>query len=237
MLGLIRGFGGLRVARAPGAVRALQTSSRACEEKRPAPKVAETGASAAFEAGETTPAAAWKTERRRLGEGSTQVREATFKTDNFPASPRKLRMIANQITGLPVGEAIRQMRFSAKRASQTIKNSLEWAQAEAIRARGMDPANMHLKLVRIGKGRYGKKVEFKGRGRTGLIRKPTAHMMYVVTEKHPEQKPEPRNALERALLAGALPRRKGRGFKLAKNVWTPLDERRPVICPKPYYNW
>ncbi|KAJ2768006.1 39S ribosomal protein L22, mitochondrial [Coemansia nantahalensis] len=245
MLGLIRGFDGLRVAGAPGAVRAMQTTcrARAAATVPAAPKFAETGASAAFDVGTDTAGkgkgkgAAWKTERRRLGEGTAQVREATFKTDNFQASPRKLRMIANQITGLPIGEAIRQMRFSAKRASVVIKNSLEWAQAQAIKERAMDPANMHLKCVRVGKGRYGKKLECKGRGRTGIIRRPTAHMMYVVSEKHAEIAPEPRNALERAMMAGSLPRRKARGFKLAKNVWTPLDERKPVINPKPYYNW
>ncbi|KAJ2777159.1 39S ribosomal protein L22, mitochondrial [Coemansia javaensis] len=238
MLGLIRGV----ARRAATAARAVHTSSSAGAPPPPPPAVpkrAEASASSAFDVAQSE--AAQSTGliqvRGRLGQGTTQVREATFKTDNFAASPRKLRMIANQITGLPIGEAIRQMQFSAKKAARVIRSSLEWAQQAGAREREMDPANMFLKVVRVGKGRYGKKLDIKGRGRTGLIRKPTAHLMYVVQEKQPDQPPVPRNAIERALMVGVLPKRRVKGFKLAKNVWTPLDERKPVINPKPFYNW
>lgn len=48
-------------------------------------------------------------------------------------SPRKLNMIARQLGGLPIDEAIVQMQFSPKRAAQTwVKSSLALARDHAI---------------------------------------------------------------------------------------------------------
>ncbi|KAI8321067.1 ribosomal protein L22 [Martensiomyces pterosporus] len=169
--------------------------------------------------------------------GEVRIREYEYSTANFHVSPRKLRMIGNQITGLSVTEAIRQMQFSSKKASDHIKHSLVWARKNAIFQKKMNPDNMFIKLARVGKGQFRKRLDPKARGRFGVIRVPYAHMKYVFWEKHPEEKPTPRNALEKALLAGELPRRKVKGFRLTKNVWTPLEERKPIYNPKPFYNW
>ncbi|KAJ2485086.1 39S ribosomal protein L22, mitochondrial [Coemansia sp. RSA 2050] len=170
-------------------------------------------------------------------QGTVRIREYTYSTANFHVSPRKLRMIGNQISGLPVTEAIRQMKFSSKKASDRIKHSLVWARKNAMFQKEMNPDNMFIKLARVGKGKYRKRMDPKARGRYGIIRVPYAHMKYVLWEKQPEEKPVGRNPEERALLAGDLPRRDIKGFKLYRNAWMPLNERKPVINPKPYYNW
>ncbi|KAJ2887656.1 39S ribosomal protein L22, mitochondrial [Coemansia aciculifera] len=148
-------------------------------------------------------------------------------------------MIGNQITGLPMTEAIRQMQFSSKKAATRIKHSLVWARKNAMFQKEMNPDNMFIKLARVGKGKYRKRLDPKARGRYGIIRVPYAHMKYVVWEKQKDEVPVGRNAEERALLAGgnALPRRDVKGFKLYNKAWMPLNERKPVINPKPYYNW
>jgi ribosomal protein L22 len=52
-------------------------------------------------------------------------------------SPRKLNMIGRQIAGQPVNEAILQMQFSEKRASERIKSTLVLARNHAV-DKGMD---------------------------------------------------------------------------------------------------
>ncbi|KAJ2227355.1 39S ribosomal protein L22, mitochondrial, partial [Coemansia sp. RSA 1797] len=221
-----------RVPFAP--LRLVHTSTLLQKEQMPS-STPDQSASSAFNVSTNT--STYKTTRNPYGDGITRVREHTFKTDNFPVCPRKLRMLANQITKLPISEAIRQMDFSAKRASARVRSALVWARKNAIFQKQMNPDNMYLKLVRVGKGpKFPKKVDYKGRGRFGIIRKPKAHMKFVVWEKQ-EEKPVARDVVERALLAGGMPRRKGKGFRLTRNVWTQLEETKPVINPKPFYNW
>ncbi|KAJ2160722.1 39S ribosomal protein L22, mitochondrial [Coemansia sp. RSA 552] len=173
--------------------------------------------------------------RNRYGEGIMTVKEATFGTANFSTSPRKLRLLGNQISGQPVTEAIRQLQVSPKKAARTIIKSLVFARDNAIVQKGMNPDKMFVKEAKVGKGRFGRKLEYKARSRFGIIRKPTAHMKFVLWEK--QDGVVARNAAERALLAGSLPRRNIKGFRLTRKVWTPLNERKPVINPKGYYNW
>ncbi|KAJ1890108.1 39S ribosomal protein L22, mitochondrial [Coemansia sp. IMI 209127] len=172
------------------------------------------------------------------GKGMVRIREHTYSTVNFHVSSRKLRLLANQITGQPVTEAIRQLEFSPKKAAIKVKHSLVWARKNAVFQKQMNPDNMIVKLARVGKGRMiGKRLDPKARGRHGVIRPPRAHLKYVLWEKQPEEKPVARNAVERALLAGERGKRDVKGFKLTSKVWMPLRERRSVINAKPFYNW
>ncbi|KAJ2801901.1 39S ribosomal protein L22, mitochondrial [Coemansia guatemalensis] len=246
MLGLTQAFVNLRVGRAALA-RGLQTSTQRLESKSIG-QGADKSASSVFASitNEEPPAddtaaklthTDYKTLVGKYGHGITKIRETQFSMGNFPVSPRKLGMLARQITGQPLNEAIRQMEFSSKRAAKRIRSSLVNARRNAIVHRKMNPENMIVKLARVGKGTFRKKMDMKARGRFGIIRNPTAHLKYVLWEKPEGIKPTGRDAIERALLAGDLQRRKGKGFKLSRKVWMPLDERKPVINAKPYYNW
>ncbi|KAI9505320.1 39S ribosomal protein L22, mitochondrial [Coemansia spiralis] len=212
--------------------------SRKSEDDDP-PTKAERSASSVFDIvkEEATKEKEYKVVDAGKGKGKLKIREQIYSTANFHVSPRKLRLIANQITKLPITEAIRQMDFSAKRAAKNIRNSLVWARKNAVYQKQMNPDNMFIKLARVGKGKYGRRKDPKARGRFGIIRPPRAHMKYILWEKQPEEKPVPRNAVEKALLAGDLPKRDVKGFKLTRNVWMPLKEKRSVINSKPFYNW
>ncbi|KAF4550518.1 Ribosomal protein L22p/L17e-like protein [Elsinoe fawcettii] len=64
-------------------------------------------------------------------------REVTVKSHNFKTSVKKLGMLARQIQGKTVDEAIVQMRFSKKKVAQEVKQHLEYARDRAIVSRGM----------------------------------------------------------------------------------------------------
>ncbi|KAJ2028285.1 39S ribosomal protein L22, mitochondrial, partial [Coemansia sp. S2] len=229
MFSLLKSVSRLRISAVP--VSQIHSSSatllwgkKTPEPEAPIVETATQKASTIFESTEKATQHSYQTVSAGQGQGLVRVREYTYSTANFHASPRKLRMIGNQISGLPVTEAIRQMQFSSKKASDRIKHSLVWARKNAMFQREMNPDNMFIKLARVGKGKYRKRIDPKARGRYGMIRVPYAHMKYVLWEKQPEEKPVGRNAEERALLAGDLPRRDIKGFKLYKNTWMPLNE-------------
>jgi ribosomal protein L22 len=60
------------------------------------------------------------------------IHQHKYSTAKFKISPRKLNKIAHQISGLPVGDAILQMKFSEKRASERIKSTLALARNHAV---------------------------------------------------------------------------------------------------------
>ncbi|PNS18103.1 54S ribosomal protein L22, mitochondrial [Sphaceloma murrayae] len=64
-------------------------------------------------------------------------RELTERSHNFKTSVKKLGMLARQIQGKTVDEAILQMRFSKKKMAKEVKKHLEFARDKAIVSRGM----------------------------------------------------------------------------------------------------
>ncbi|TKX20728.1 putative 54S ribosomal protein L22 [Elsinoe australis] len=64
-------------------------------------------------------------------------REVTVRSQNFKTSVKKLGMLARQIQGKTVEEAIVQMRFSKKKVAQEVRKHLEFARDKAVVSRGM----------------------------------------------------------------------------------------------------
>ncbi|CAK3735046.1 related to mitochondrial large ribosomal subunit [Lecanosticta acicola] len=68
-------------------------------------------------------------------------REHLNKSYEMKTSVKKLGMLARQIAGKPIDEAIVQMRFSKKKVAQEILKQLEFARDEAVVMRGMGLGN------------------------------------------------------------------------------------------------
>lgn len=64
-------------------------------------------------------------------------REHLVKSHNMKTSVKKLGMLARQIQGKTIDDAIVQMRFSKKRVAQEVLKQLEFARDEAVVMRGM----------------------------------------------------------------------------------------------------
>ncbi|PVV01301.1 hypothetical protein BB560_004287 [Smittium megazygosporum] len=183
-----------------------------------------------------------------LGDSKKEKKHETMKTPKIGASS-VFEQISEELESLPepdtlqieglgkkeyrystsnFEEAIDQMQFSPKKASKKILHTLAFARKNAIYQKKMDPNKMIVKESWVGKGRYTKELDIKGRGRTGVIHHPTAHMKIVLGEK-----------VEPVFEEGDLGRRrKIRGFGTKrKTLWTPLIETKPIYNPKPYYNW
>jgi ribosomal protein L22 len=129
-------------------------------------------------------------------------------------------MLARQIRGLPLSEAIAQMTFSPRRAAVKIRHNLAFAQKNALLQKGMKSEDLVVAQAWVGKGQYSKRIKIHGRGRMGVMHRKQAHMKYILQEKSTQE----------------TERRNIRGWNEHKRVPVPLVEK-PIYNPKPYYNW
>lgn len=98
-------------------------------------------------------------------------------------SPIKMNLVAAQIRGLPVQEAIKQMTFSPKRAATFVKKAIAEAQKIAVQKHGIeDKTHLWVAESYVGKGRYIKKIRIHGRGRFGIQEKKFCHYFLVLKE-------------------------------------------------------
>jgi len=70
-------------------------------------------------------------------------REHLVRSHNFKTSVKKLGMLARQIAGKTIDDAITQMRFSKKKVAQDVLKQLEYARDEAVVMRGMGLGGMN----------------------------------------------------------------------------------------------
>ncbi|CAG8475826.1 14774_t:CDS:2 [Acaulospora colombiana] len=152
--------------------------------------------------------------------------EHRYSTMDFRISPRKLRLIANQIAGKSINEAIEQMEFSRKRASKKIMNSLITARDHAWRYKMMSPEEVYVEQAFVGKGLYKKRPSFRARGRFSILKIKRAHMKYILRVRKPEK--DQGIATKRQVNADK--------YKPKKNPWVPLVENKPIYNPPRFYN-
>ena len=97
-------------------------------------------------------------------------------------SPRKARLVADQIRGLPVERADEVLTFSRKRAAFVIKKVLDSAIANAEHNEGADIDELRVSSVCIDQGPVHKRFRPRARGRATRILKPTSHITLTVAD-------------------------------------------------------
>ncbi|KAK1244687.1 hypothetical protein MKX07_003486 [Trichoderma sp. CBMAI-0711] len=175
-------------------------------------------------------------------------RELLHKSDFFPTSVKKLVMLARQIAGKPVDEAIQQMKWSKKKFAAEVKYHLEEARDLAVVQRGMglgkvngdildkprkvqdkdgkwieiaDPTRLYVAQSWVGRGPWrGKEIDYKGRGRMGVIQHPSTSFTVVLKE----EKTRIREYEEL------------KAKEAQKGPWVHLPNRK-VHGQRPYYSW
>lgn len=97
-------------------------------------------------------------------------------------SPQKMRLVADQIRGLPVDRALNILSFSNKKAALVIKKVLESAIANAEHNDGADIDELKVKSICIDQGPTMKRLVARARGRGDRILKRTSHVTVTVAE-------------------------------------------------------
>ncbi|AIT09822.1 50S ribosomal protein L22 [Candidatus Francisella endociliophora] len=99
-------------------------------------------------------------------------------------SAQKCRLVADQIRGLPVEQAINLLTFSNKKAAVLIKDVLNSAVANAEHNDGMDVDSLFVSTVFVDEGPTMKRFEARAKGRGNRILKRTSHITVKVAEKN-----------------------------------------------------
>jgi large subunit ribosomal protein L22 len=97
-------------------------------------------------------------------------------------SPQKVRLVANQVRGLPVDRALEVLTFSNKKAAHFIKGVLESAIANAEHNEGADIDELKISVISVDEGPIMKRMRARAKGRGNRIFKRTSHINITVAE-------------------------------------------------------
>ena len=97
-------------------------------------------------------------------------------------SPQKVRLVADQIRGLPVDKAINVLTFSNKKAAGIIKKVLESAIANAEHNDAADVDELCVSTITVDEGPTIKRWRPRARGRANQIFKRMSHVTIQVEE-------------------------------------------------------
>ncbi|MEA3223891.1 MAG: 50S ribosomal protein L22 [Thermodesulfobacteriota bacterium] len=97
-------------------------------------------------------------------------------------SPRKTRLVADQVRGKPIGEALRILIHMDKKRAAIILKVLNSAVANAMSTGVMDVDNLYVKSIMIDGGPTIKRFRPRAMGRASHILKRTSHISVVLEE-------------------------------------------------------
>ena len=103
-------------------------------------------------------------------------------------SPYKLNLEAKSIRGKKVDDALSYLEFSKKRISNTVKDTLESAIANAENNHALDIDKLYVDEAFVGKNMVMKRWRARARGRAAKILKPFSQLTIVLKEQNIEDK-------------------------------------------------
>ena len=108
--------------------------------------------------------------------------EAIAKHKFARLSPQKGRLVADQIRGQNVAQALEILAYSEKKAATLIKKVLESAIANAEHNEGADIDELRVSAIMVDAGPTMKRIKPRAKGRADRILKRTSHITVVVSD-------------------------------------------------------
>lgn len=109
--------------------------------------------------------------------------EVAAKLKGARISAQKARLVADQIRGKGVEEALDILAFSPKKAAGLIKKVLESAIANAEHNEGADVDELKVSTIFVDEGMTMKRIRARAKGRADRIFKRTCHITVKVSEQ------------------------------------------------------
>lgn len=97
-------------------------------------------------------------------------------------SPQKVRLVADQVRGLGVEEALGVLEFSTKKAAHIVKKVLDSAIANAENNEGADVDELKISSIVVDAGRTMKRLRPRAKGRADRILKRSCHITVKVAD-------------------------------------------------------
>ncbi|MFT5390291.1 MAG: large subunit ribosomal protein L22 [Gammaproteobacteria bacterium] len=108
--------------------------------------------------------------------------ETTAKLKFTRLAPQKARLVADQVRGLPVEDAVELLQYSPKKAARVIRKVMESAIANAEHNEGADIDELKVSAIFIDEGPTMKRFRARARGRSNRIVKTTSHVTVTVSD-------------------------------------------------------
>ena len=108
---------------------------------------------------------------------------AFAKLNNCPTSPRKMRLVADQVRGESIDKALAILKFSPKEASRRLEKLLLSAIANwqsKNESEDIEKADLVVKEIRVDGGKMLKRLRPAPQGRAHRIRKRSNHVTMVL---------------------------------------------------------
>ena len=109
--------------------------------------------------------------------------ETTAKFRYARISAQKCRLVADQIRGKDVGQALNVLAFSPKKAAEMVKKVLESAIANAEHNHGADVDELRVTAVMVDEGPTLKRWRARAKGRSNQLLKRTSHISVRVGDE------------------------------------------------------
>jgi large subunit ribosomal protein L22 len=97
-------------------------------------------------------------------------------------SPQKTRLVADQVRGKQIGEALRILGSMDKKRASIISKLLNSAVANATTTGAIDVDNLYVKTIIVDEGPTLKRFRPRAQGRANRILKRTSHVSVVLEE-------------------------------------------------------
>ena len=125
---------------------------------------------------------------KRKRESAILIKEAnnklTFaKLNNCPTSPRNMRLVADQVRGESINQALAILKFSPKEASRKLEKLLlsaisNWQAKNE--EKDLEKADLFVKEIKVDSGKMLKRLRPAPQGRAHRIRKRSNHVTLVL---------------------------------------------------------
>ena len=109
--------------------------------------------------------------------------EVAAKLKGASLSAQKARLVADQIRGKSVEEALDVLQFSGRKGADIIKKVLESAIANAEHNDGADVDELKISTIYVDEGMTMKRIKPRAKGRADRILKRSCHITVKVAEK------------------------------------------------------
>ena len=100
-------------------------------------------------------------------------------------SPRKIRIVIDEVRGKKVGDALNYLHFSPKKGSEVIEKTLRSAVSNLLQKAedaNIDPDGLIVSKAYVNGGPHMKRFRPASMGRISRLNKPTSHVTVVVSD-------------------------------------------------------
>ena len=122
--------------------------------------------------------------KREMAEARKEANKSSYfaKLNNYPTSPRKMRLLADLIRNKPVEDALNVLRFHAQHASTPLSKLIVSAVKNYETKTGLraEDSSLFVKEIRVDEGTMLKRFHPAPQGRAYRVRKRSNHVTVTV---------------------------------------------------------